>query len=81
MMLGGFEQPLGMQQMPIYGAAQQQTPSASQQYYQNLERQSKPGGYAGGLDTSMEVLVKVDSDLTYEQAKSLLHSHILDLDI
>ena len=73
--IGGFEQTLGVPPGSGRGnrpaAGQNLARSAAQQaFYSTLARQ-EDGGH----------LVKLDSGMSFEQARGLIHSHILDLDI
>ena len=63
--LSGFDQQLGSR-----GGKKTATPN---QFYQNLQRQAYMDDGLG--------LVKLESEMTYDQARSLIHNHILDLDI
>ena len=75
--IDGFEGTLGMPpgQAHRQGAGlSQQKSAAQQQYYQTLQKQSSYNDGDAGY-------VKVESDMTFDQAKGLIHQHILDLDI
>ena len=48
--------------------------AAQQQFYQSIQKQN-------AAHSDVEGLVKIESECTYDQAKNIIHSHILQLDI
>ena len=74
--IGGFEQTLGMPPgsgQRLSNVSSNTKSAAQHQFYQSIQKRSM------GEDSSL--MVKLDSEMSYDQARSLLHKHILDLDI
>ena len=72
--MGGLEQTLGMPNGSSVARTRQSTAqpksAAQQHFYSTLARQD-----------DLDDFVKLESDMTFEQAKQLIHCHILDLDV
>ena len=76
--IGGYESlgmPPGSTMVQNRGHRANQKSAAQHQFYATLQKQQSASA------EGVEGLVKLDSEMSFDQARGLIHSHILDLDI
>ena len=77
--IGGFEQRLGMPPGSTMVQDQRghhrsnQKSAAQLQFYQTIQKQASASEELG--------LVRLESEMSFDQARNLIHEHIMDLDI